>query len=217
MELFGSGNSGGYYKTYIKKDGDYISLEEDTKDFCSKWLRPVHPDNWNWADRDFDKEENKPTIEEARVVGMMVFEDLSKKKTQVDLSSINNAKAIMAFFDPDGKYFEMNMQEFAYALDVELEHGKIRDANVTNNHPFLTAIVVLAHMSESLTYYKRLKVMETEAEIFEIERKLKDKLLFTQDLKDQLEQKKGDLKTAKNELEQRLAMMDEFPVMETLE
>lgn len=217
MELFGFGNSVGYYKTYIKKDGGYISLEEDTKDFCGKWLRPVHPENWDWTTRNFDKEENKPTIEEARVIGMMVYEDISKKKTQVDLSSISNSKAIMAFFDPDGKYFEMNMKEFAYALDVELEHGKIRDANVTSNHPFLTAMVVLAHMSESLTYYRRLKVMETEAEIFEIERKLKDRVLFTQELKDKLEQKKSDLQTAKNELDQRLAMMDDFPVMDTLE
>ena len=64
------------------------------------------------------------------------------------------------------------MKEFAYALKVELEHGRLKDVNVTNNHPFLTAMIALAHMSESLTYYKRLKVLETEAKIFEITRKI---------------------------------------------
>lgn len=217
MGLFSKSDSGIYHDTYIKKDGEFLSLQQDTKDFCEKWIRPVHPQDWDWTSRDFTKSENKPTPDEAKIIGVMVFDDISKKETQVDLSGIDNAKAIKAFFDPTGKYFEMNMSEFAYALDVELEHGKIRDANVTNNHPFLTAMVVLAHMSETLTYYKRLKVMETEAEIFEIERKLKNKLLFTDSLKEKLEKKKGELQIAKNELEQRLQMMDDFPVMDSLE
>jgi hypothetical protein len=56
--------------------------------------------------------------------------------------------------------------EFQYALAVELEHGKTRGANVTNNHPLLTALVVLAHLSEDKVYYARLWNMETSAELF---------------------------------------------------
>ena len=81
-------------------------------------------------------------------------------------------KSIKAYLNPTSKYEAFNMEEFAFALKVELEHGKIKDVNVTNNHPFLTAMIALAHMTESLTYYKRLKVMEAEGEIYEIMRKM---------------------------------------------
>lgn len=217
MGLFGNSKKGIYHSTFIKKDGKYISLEDDARDFCEKWLRPVQNTNWDWTKRNFDNTDEKPTLAEAKVIGIMVYDDLSKKDTQIDLSSLKNAKAIQEFFNPESQYFDMNMHEFAYALDVELEHGKIRDANVTGNHPFLTAMVVLAHMSETLTYYKRLKVMETEAEIFEIKRKLKNKMFFTEKLQETLKTKEEALKTAQAELEQRLAMMDALPVMEELE
>lgn len=46
------------------------------------------------------------------------------------------------------------------ALKVELEQRKIKDVNVMNDHSFLTAMIARAHKKESLTYYKRLKVME---------------------------------------------------------
>ena len=56
--------------------------------------------------------------------------------------------------------------EFQYALAVELEHGKTRGSNVTNNHPLLTALVVVAHLTEDKLYYARLWEMETSAELF---------------------------------------------------
>lgn len=55
--------------------------------------------------------------------------------------------------------------EFAYALAVELEHGRTAGANVTNNHPLLTGLVVLAHVVEDSLYYARLQVMELEGEV----------------------------------------------------
>lgn len=64
------------------------------------------------------------------------------------------------------------MQEFATTLKVELEHGKLKAVNVTNNNSNLTAMIALVHMIESLTYYKRLQVMEAESKIYEIIRKL---------------------------------------------
>lgn len=209
--------TGIYHTTYIKKDGKYISLEDEAKDFCLNWIKPVHPENWDWTKRDFDKPENKPTKAEASIIAKLIYDDLSDKKTQIDLSNLLNKDAVKAFFDPASELYDFNMEEFAYALDVELEHGKIRDANVTGNHPFLTAMVVLAHMTESLTYYKRLKVMETEAEIFEIERKIADKTFFKKDLENKLTEKQIELEKAKTELQYRLDHMNKFPVMKELE
>ncbi|MBK9726396.1 MAG: DUF5661 family protein [Candidatus Lutibacillus vidarii] len=59
-----------------------------------------------------------------------------------------------------------HLWEWQYALAVELEHGRTRGTNVTNNHPLTTALVVLAHLSEDRLYYARLWVMETEGELF---------------------------------------------------
>jgi hypothetical protein len=57
--------------------------------------------------------------------------------------------------------------DFLAGLDVELEHGtRFKDANVTNNHPVVTGKIVLAHMKESLDYYKLLEVAELEGDLF---------------------------------------------------
>lgn len=57
-------------------------------------------------------------------------------------------------------------EEFRAGLDVELEHGtRFKDANVTNNHPILTGKIVLAHLKESLDYYKLLEVAELEGDL----------------------------------------------------
>ena len=51
-------------------------------------------------------------------------------------------------------------------LEVELEHGtRYPDANVTNNHPLVTGRIVLAHLKESLDYYRRLAVAEAEGDL----------------------------------------------------
>ncbi len=36
---------------------------------------------------------------------------------------------------------------------------------MTNNHPLLTGKIVLAHLKESLDYYKRLEVAELEGDL----------------------------------------------------
>lgn len=194
-----------------------VSLKNDVTDFCEKYIKKVHPKNWDWSKRDFDNPKNDPTIEEARAIRDILYKDMSGEvATTVDMSTINNAAAIRAFLNPKSKHETFNMEELAYALKVELEHGKMKDANVTNNHPFLTAMIVLAHMSETLTYYKRLKVMETEGEIYEIMRKInsiragKDKWY-----KELVKAEKGLIK-AKIELAERLEKMDDIPVMEEI-
>ena len=57
-------------------------------------------------------------------------------------------------------------EQFRAGLDVELEHGtRFNDANVTNNHPVITGMIVLAHMKESLDYYMLLDVAEAEGDL----------------------------------------------------
>ena len=57
-------------------------------------------------------------------------------------------------------------EDFRQGLEVELEHGtRFKDANVTNNHPLLTGKIVIAHMKESLDYYKYLEVAEIEGDM----------------------------------------------------
>ena len=42
---------------------------------------------------------------------------------------------------------------------------QFKDANVTNNHPLLTGLIVLAHFKESLDYYRLLEVAELEGDL----------------------------------------------------
>jgi hypothetical protein len=61
---------------------------------------------------------------------------------------------------------DIPLDDFLKGLEVELEHGTIfNDANVTNNHPLLTGKIVLAHLKETMDYYKRLEVAELEGDL----------------------------------------------------
>jgi hypothetical protein len=60
----------------------------------------------------------------------------------------------------------IDLDEFLSGLNVELEHGtRFKDANVTGNHPVVTGMIVLAHLKESLDYYKLLEVAELEGDV----------------------------------------------------
>jgi len=64
------------------------------------------------------------------------------------------------------KKMPVALENFRMGLEVELEHGTIyKDVNVTNNHPLLTGMIVLAHMKETLDYYQRLDVVEIEGDL----------------------------------------------------
>lgn len=61
---------------------------------------------------------------------------------------------------------QISAADFQKGLEVELEHGlTFPDANVTNNHPILTGLIVLAHLKEMLDYYARLEVAELEGDM----------------------------------------------------
>ncbi len=84
-----------------------------------------------------------------------------KKEPKV---SVKEAKVILAELNPKG--MDIDPKEFCCGLEVELEHGmQFKDANVTNNHPLLTGLIVLAHFKESLDYYKLLEVAELEGDL----------------------------------------------------
>jgi hypothetical protein len=78
--------------------------------------------------------------------------------------SLKEAKVILAQVNK-GK-MKIEPKEFQAGLEVELEHGlQFKDANVTNNHPLLTGLIVLAHFKESLDYYRLLDVAELEGDL----------------------------------------------------
>ena len=78
--------------------------------------------------------------------------------------SPDEARAILK--EVGGEAGEVLLEDFQEGLQVELEHGtRFPDANVTNNHPVLTGKIVLAHLKESLLYYKRIAVAELEGDL----------------------------------------------------
>ena len=63
---------------------------------------------------------------------------------------------------------DIALDTFRQGLEVELEHGTIfKDANITNNHPVLTGKIVLAHLKETMDYYKRVEVAEIEGDLLD--------------------------------------------------
>ena len=63
---------------------------------------------------------------------------------------------------------DIELDTFRQGLEVELEHGTIfKDANITNNHPVLTGKIVLAHLKETMDYYKRVEVAEIEGDLLD--------------------------------------------------
>ncbi len=74
------------------------------------------------------------------------------------------AKTLLALVN--AQKMPIDPEQFRLGLEVELEHGvRFKDANVTNNHPIITGMIVLAHMKESLEYYRLLEVAELEGDL----------------------------------------------------
>jgi len=97
-----------------------------------------------------------------RVCRELKISDWTKKKEAK--VSLKEAKLILA--EVQGKNKDIDPKEFQAGLEVELEHGiQFKDANVTNNHPVLTGLIVLAHFKESLDYYRLLEVAELEGDL----------------------------------------------------
>jgi hypothetical protein len=103
------------------------------------------------------------TIEEVqRVCRELGFRDWTQLTEAVVLPE--EAQVLQAIVGAEA--LQISTDEFQQGLEVELEHGLFfPDANVTNNHPILTARIVLAHLKEMLDYYARLEVAELEGDM----------------------------------------------------
>ncbi len=78
--------------------------------------------------------------------------------------TIEEARVVLSEIDTHG--MNVDPESFRRGLEVELEHGtRFPSANVTNNHPILTAKIVMAHFEETLDYYDRLEVAELEGDL----------------------------------------------------
>ena len=76
------------------------------------------------------------------------------------------ARLILSEVNVEG--MDIDLDEFRRGLELELEHGtELKDASVSNNHHVLTGKIVLAHLKESLYYYKLLVVAELEGDLLE--------------------------------------------------
>ena len=97
-----------------------------------------------------------------RVCKGLGFRDWSTLK-EVSVTQ-NEALEILRIVNVKG--MDIPIDDFKQGLEVELEHGiRYDDANVTNNHPILTGMIVLAHLKETMDYYKRLEVAEIEGDL----------------------------------------------------
>jgi hypothetical protein len=100
--------------------------------------------------------------EVARVCAEIGMDDWSKRSEAV-VSTEESAK-ILDIVNTES--MPIPLDDFRMGLEVELEHGtRFKDANVTNNHPILTGKIVLAHLKETMDYYRRLDVAELEGDL----------------------------------------------------
>ena len=74
------------------------------------------------------------------------------------------AKILLPLVNADS--LDIEAEQFRKGLEVELEHGmSFANYNVTNNHPVLTAKIVMAHFMETPDYYRLLDVAELEGDL----------------------------------------------------
>ena len=86
--------------------------------------------------------------------------------TKLDEPKVQREEARVILSNLNVESMQIDLEDFRQGLEVELEHGiRFKDANVTNNHPVLTGKIVLAHLKESLDYYKLLEVAELEGDL----------------------------------------------------
>jgi hypothetical protein len=96
-----------------------------------------------------------------------VCEDLKLRDwTKLKTAKVFPKEARVILAEVNTEKMKIDLEEFCRGLEVELEHGvRFKDANVTNNHPILTGMIVLAHLKESLYYYRLLEVAELEGDL----------------------------------------------------
>jgi len=100
--------------------------------------------------------------EVARICKEVGLADWSKRKKAI--VSAGEATKILKIVNVEK--MKIPLEDFRIGLEVELEHGtRFKDANVTNNHPLLTGKIVMAHLKETMDYYRRIDVAEIEGDL----------------------------------------------------
>lgn len=103
-----------------------------------------------------------PVAEVKKVCRELKINDWTKKKK----ATVTPAEAKTILAKVNREKMKIEPEEFRKGLEVELEHGMtFPDANVTNNHPLLTGLIVMAHFKETLDYYRLLEVAELEGDL----------------------------------------------------
>jgi hypothetical protein len=86
--------------------------------------------------------------------------------TELHEPSIMNEESGIILKKLNVKGMTIEVEDFRAGLEVELEHGlRFDDANVTNNHPLLTGKIVIAHLKETLDYYRLLEEAELKGDL----------------------------------------------------
>ncbi|MBA3005879.1 MAG: hypothetical protein KKB91_02785 [Proteobacteria bacterium] len=99
-----------------------------------------------------------------RVCNEIGLRDWSK----ITETSISGEEASTILNIVNTKGMNIPVEIFQKGLEVELEHGtRFEDANVTNNHPILTGMIVIAHLKETMDYYERIDVAEIEGDLLQ--------------------------------------------------
>ena len=102
--------------------------------------------------------------EVSRVCDKLGFRDWSL----ITDNEVSNEEAATILKLVNTTNMDISLDTFRQGLEVELEHGTIfKDANITNNHPVLTGKIVLAHLKETMDYYKRVEVAEIEGDLLD--------------------------------------------------
>ena len=100
--------------------------------------------------------------EVARVCKEIQIADWSKRSK----AAVSEKEAAKILKIVNVEKMKIPLEDFLMGLEVELEHGtRFKDANVTNNHPLLTGKIVLAHLKETMDYYRRIDVAEIEGDL----------------------------------------------------
>jgi len=134
------------------------------------------------------------TVEEVKKVCKAIgLSDWSAKKEP----TVSGKEASVVLKIVNTKSMEIPLEDFRKGLEVELEHGtRFDDANVTNNHPILTGKIVIAHLKETMDYYRRIDVAEIEGDLL--------KAILSRNI-DKIEAKYKKLIEAQNALNQAIA------------
>ena len=81
--------------------------------------------------------------------------------------SIHDAETVAASIGIHWEKVQFLVEDLRRGMEVEYEHGTNDPrTNVTNDDPLLTGKIAWAHLKEYPDYYKRLQVMEKEADAF---------------------------------------------------